>query len=355
MKRAAGAAVGLLVVCQTGAYARGVTPYLPLNLEPEIESQIERVLILGDKPVLSRPIPSATVLDALPKACGIDPVLCERVRQYLVRYTHTSDLTHASLEAAATNGSNAAAANRYGMGEQSPWAASFDVYLQPSDYLLLNAGAVAYDGRVNPTGSIVSMGFHFAQLDVGYRPHWLSPMTDSSLLMSTKAATMPSVTLSNYEPLTRLGLHYEFFDALMSNSDHILYQGKYVSGHPRLDGFHVAIEPVSGWSFSVNRLMQYGGGPRPSSLTDLFKAFFNPSRYDNTNPNLTFDQQFGNEEASVTSSVLFPGKVPFEVYAEYAGEDTSRGRSYLLGNSAMSVGIHFPRLWNRFDLTYEVS
>src|SRR5579872_7261340 len=58
------------------AVARGVTPYLPLNLEPEMESQIERVLILGDKPVLTRPIAAARVLDALPKACKVDEALC---------------------------------------------------------------------------------------------------------------------------------------------------------------------------------------------------------------------------------------------------------------------------------------
>ena len=40
----------------------------------------------------------------------------------------------------------------------------------------------------------------------------------------------------------------------------------------------------------------------------------------------------------------FPARVPFAVYVEYAGEDTSRGRNYLLGNSALSWGIHFPRL-----------
>jgi len=39
-----------------------------------IEHQIERVLILAGKPVMSRPIAAATVLDALPKACKIDPL-----------------------------------------------------------------------------------------------------------------------------------------------------------------------------------------------------------------------------------------------------------------------------------------
>jgi hypothetical protein len=41
------------------AAARGVSPYLPLNLAPEMERQIERVLILAGKPVMSRPIGAA--------------------------------------------------------------------------------------------------------------------------------------------------------------------------------------------------------------------------------------------------------------------------------------------------------
>jgi hypothetical protein len=94
-------------------------------------------------------------------------------------------------------------------------------------------------------------------------------------------------------------------------------------------------------------LLQYGGAGRPASLSDLFNGFFNPSRYDNTGADLSFNQQFGNQQASITSTFLFPGKVPFAVYAEYAGEDTSHGRSYLLRNSALTVGIHFPRIFQR--------
>jgi len=37
------------------AAADGVTAYLPLNLEPEVERQIERVLILAQEPILKRP------------------------------------------------------------------------------------------------------------------------------------------------------------------------------------------------------------------------------------------------------------------------------------------------------------
>ena len=69
MKRAALVSGAILYALSSAAQARGVSPYLPLNLEPEIEHQIERVLILAGKPVMSRPIAAATVLDALPKAC----------------------------------------------------------------------------------------------------------------------------------------------------------------------------------------------------------------------------------------------------------------------------------------------
>jgi hypothetical protein len=87
-------------------------------------------------------------------------------------------------------------------------------------------------------------------------------------------------------------------------------------------------------------------------LKDLLKAYFNASG-NQLNP---LDQQvFGNQEASLTSSFLFQGRVPFAVYFEYGGEDTSRGKNFLLGNSALSIGIHFPRLWQRFDLTLEAT
>ena len=56
--------------------------------------------------------------------------------------------------------------------------------------------------------------------------------------------------------LTPLRIRYEFFDARMTKSDHIVIQqpdGSYLfkSGNPLVFGTHVSIEPVSGWSFGV--------------------------------------------------------------------------------------------------------
>jgi len=338
------------------ALARGVSPYLPLNLSPEVERNIERVLILADKPVMTRPIAAATVLDALPKACKADPVLCERVRRYLSTYMHSFVITHGSAEGALTKDVTKSIPNRRGLATDSPWQVAAGAFFQPSSYALLSLGGIAYDGDTQPTGSLLSAGFEYAQLDVGWRDHWLSPMTDSSMLISSNAPSMASVTLSNYTPITGWGIHYEAFLAEMSRADHIQTSDGPTSGHPRLAGLHASIEPVSGWSLGVNRLMQYGGGERGGqSLGDVFDAFFRPSRFDNQDANLDVDAEFGNQLASFTSSFLFPGPTPFAVYFEYAGEDTSKSDSTRLGNAALSLGVHFPRLWRGVDLTYEVS
>src|SRR5262249_11550712 len=131
--------------------------------------------------------------------------------------------------------------------------------------------------------------------------------------------------------------------------------GGFTSGYPRLGGIHLTMEPASGWSLGLNRLVQFGGGARGGSLTDLLRAFVNPSRYSNLHPSLGVNPTDTNPVASGTSSFLCPGPAPFAVYAEYAGEDASRGRNNLLGDADLSWGIHFPRLGERFDLTVEAS
>jgi hypothetical protein len=357
MKRAGLITAWLLAAFSAFAGARGVSPYLPLNLEPEIERDIEHILVLADKPVLTRPIPANMVLDALPKACAVETPTCKRVRRFLERYMHNAGISYASVQGAASSGANVVIPNQHGLDTKDHWQADGAAYFQPSDYALASVGAVAYSGRTVPTGTMVSLGIDRAQLDVGYRDHWWSPMTDSAMVISTEAATMPSVTLSNSVPLTRLGLQYELFLARMSESDRILFEGHLTSGHPLFAGFHLQMEPATGWAFGLNRILQYGGGGYGgTSVSQLLRAFFDPVAAQNAGANPTKNNTaFGNQEASVTSRFIFPGKVPFSVYFEYAGEDTSRGRSYLLGNASLSAGIHFPRLADRFDFTYEIT
>src|ERR1022692_3497408 len=96
----------LLAAVGGRAWADGVSAYLPLNLEPEMERQIERVLILADEPILKRPIPVELVKLALPQACKIDKPLCTKVQRYLERYSHDYAVTHASVTGSLTHGAD---------------------------------------------------------------------------------------------------------------------------------------------------------------------------------------------------------------------------------------------------------
>jgi hypothetical protein len=277
----------------------------------------------------------------------------------------TAGIAHLSGAAAATSGDSLRPVadedfdagtplpNRHGMAVDSPYEASARVYWQRNDYMFMNVGFVAYEDEIVPTGSMIGIGFEYAQLDVGWRDHWLSPMTDSAMLLSTQASTMPSVTLSNYSPLTRWNLRYQIFFAKLSESDEIRYEGGVTQGEPRLAGMHFSISPIPGWTLGFNRLMQYGGGERDQdSLGDFFDALFRPSVYDNTGT--TGD--FGNQLASITSGFTMPTELPFAVYFEYAGEDTSTNSDARLGNAALSAGLRFPRVGPRnLDLTFEAS
>ena len=347
--------LSLVLLLQSPLHARGVSPYLPLNLDPEVEREVERVLILGGKPVMTRPIPAAVVLDALPKACELDAVLCGRVRRALKKYMGDTGVEFFSVEGSVTNGAKVVMPNQHGQDEQSPYQVSGAAFFQPSAYVLLNVGGVAYKGRQTATGSVLSLGFDWAQLDLGFRDHWWSPMTDSSVLISTEAPTMPSITISNYRPFTRLGWQYEVFLARMSYSDKIeLTNGELTQGYPKFAGARLAIEPQnSGWSLAANRIIVFGGGAAGGqSVWDVLQAFFNPTKAQTTG--FGTEDVIGKQEASITSRFIYPGRVPFSLYFEYAGNDTAGGNHLSFSKTNLSAGLQFPRL-GPFDLTYEFS
>src|SRR5258708_33686512 len=107
-----------LTIASGAAWGAGVSAYLPLNLEPEMERQIERVLILADEPILKRPFAVALVELALPKACEADRVLCTRVKRYLERYSRDYALTHASITGSVAHGADDVVANNHGLPMQ---------------------------------------------------------------------------------------------------------------------------------------------------------------------------------------------------------------------------------------------
>ncbi len=310
--------------------------------------------MLAGKPVMRRPIAAAIVLDALPTACERDRAVCEEVRRYLDRYMNRYGVTHARIEGAVTSGdSTATLPNHHGESVDSSWRVAASGYFQPSDYVILNGGAIAYDGNTTATGSFLSAGFDFAQLDIGFRDHWLGPMADSSMLISTEAPTMPSVTLSSYAPISPLGLSYEIFAAEMSRHTNIAFENSRVEGRPRLAGFQLVAEPTIGYAVAINRITQYGGGARGGSgFSDFWDALLTSSNKQDASGQDTSDV---NRIASLSSSILFPGPVPFGVRIEYAGEDNTFRGNRRLGQTDISLGIDFPLLWRAFDATYELS
>lgn len=346
--------LGAIALLPAFAWGRGPSPYIPMDIDPRMERQIERVLLLAGKPIMRRPIAAAVVLDALPHACEADRLLCEEVRSYLDRYMNRFGVTHARVSGAITSGdSSAALPNSHGESVDSAWRAAVSAYFQPTDYLIVSAGGIAYDGEAMPTGSMISVGFDWAQLDIGYRDHWLGPMSDSSSIISTEAPTMPSVTLSNYRPLTPLGLSYEVFAAEMSRQTDIAVAGGRTAGRPRLAGIQLAFEPVIGYAIAANRITQYGGGARGGrGFSDFWDALTTSSNEQDASGQGSSDV---NRIASLNSSMLFPGPVPFAVRMEYAGEDNTYEGKLRFGRTIVSLGLDFPLLWNDFDATYEVS
>jgi Capsule assembly protein Wzi len=341
-----------------GASASGVSPYLPLNLSPEIERKIEQVLVLGGEPVLTRPVSVDKVMRALPKARRHNRVLCAEVERYLDRYFRSYGVTHASAEATAANHSTMTLPNERGERADSPWDASVTAFYRPDDYLLFSAGAVAYggtDGRVNPAGSLASFGNQYLQLDLGWRDHWLSPLTDSSMLVSTEAPTLPSATLSNQRPIGGLGLQYEFFLARMPYTRQIVWNNGLTAGYPRLAGIHLGIEPADGWAISGNGTWQFGGGARPASVGDFFNNIFSRTSISSPGGINNLDTRFANRQVSITSAYSFPSPQPFVAYVEYASHDTLHGNRFRFHETGLSAGLHFPQLFKRFDLTLEAS
>jgi glycosyltransferase involved in cell wall biosynthesis len=360
-------AVAIVALLLLGAHparateiVQGVSPYLPLNLSPQIERMVERVLVLGEQPILTRPVPISTVLRAMPKACRRDARLCAQVNRYLDRYFGVSGVTHGSLEVAASQKATVTLPNQRGERADAPYSASAAAFYRPGDMLLLTAGGVAYGGtdrRFIPSGTMASLGGSYLQIDAGYRDHWFSPLTDSSALQSTEAPTLPSITVSNPQPLTGLGIQYQLFLARMKYSEHITWRNGYTAGYPRLVGMHLGIEPVDGWAVSGNALWQFGGGARPGSIKDFVS---NMLRRTNFNGPVTggagfTDRRFSNRSLSITSAYVFPGKTPFAAYVEFAGRDTFHGQTYRFHETALSAGLHVPELLEHLDLTVEVS
>ena len=335
----------------------GTTAYLPLKQSPQIERKVDQLFLLANMSSLKKPLAINQVQIALKKICPIQQSsICADIKHYLKRYEASVSVVNAKLAIQRSNKVDASLANQRGIDYEAGYYAYITGYSQLSDYMSISAGAQLSEQHTTLENTYLSIGTDWLQLDLGTKPHWLSPMENSAMLLSTHAETIPTLSISNSTPLSDLGISYELFVGELSASDKIYYQGEYISGKPIITGLQLSISPWQGFSLGINRLLQSGGGEREgNSFSDLIDAFIDPSGSDNTSDDLSVDEQFGNQAASIVSQFTFSGKKPFSLYFEYAGEDTSRGSNYKLGNSALSAGLYIPTITENIGLRLEIS
>ena len=91
------------ILASSLASAGSVSLYLPMKLSPEIERQVERLMVMADMPILIKPFRASDVQRALEKACETPSTVCRQVSDYLDRFKHKRGVTHASASVSYAN------------------------------------------------------------------------------------------------------------------------------------------------------------------------------------------------------------------------------------------------------------
>ncbi|NTS78779.1 hypothetical protein HR060_18215 [Catenovulum sp. SM1970] len=352
---------GLLLT--SSAYSQ-VSLYLPLHASNLIEQDVDRLAAISSLPNLKKPYSVNQVSRHLDSIKLTHPRLYSRIKHQLAPYQKQMNLTHLQAtvglgsDEVVKNGSGAAHALANSRGEtvESNYKISARGHYIINDNILVSAGTQAHSDEFLATGTLVSMGWDFAQLDLGYRDHWYSPFQQQARVMGTQAETMLSATLSNPIAFENWwGAQYELFIAQMDKQP-VLFNGEYSSDKaPVLLGTYLSAQPLDFWTLSISRTFQMGGGERDLSFGDFVKAFFDPSGSDNNDDQLSKDEEAGNQVAAVASQFKFDSVLPFVASFEVSTEDTSKTKWYLPGNAAFSAGIYFPFVTPDLAVNYEYS
>jgi len=351
--------LGLLVMAVP---VYGSTLYLPLN-DP-MAPEVERLAVVSELSSMSRPYPLSRIQTAAENSAKRFPELSERILAYLhTVYGADLNMVHAGVEVSASNdGEGLPLLNNYGDASGRDYALYATGAWNSGGALKGLAQLRVFDdnGKVElaPDLAYLSVGPGWAQLDVGYRDHWFAPGRGDSPLISNNAESFPALTLSNTEPFSFLGLHYEFFVGQLQNHESIMLGTVSSSGRPYLAGTHITIAPAEWLELGATRTFMFGGGARDVSSGDFFEAFLDPTGKDNVglgdctgkSPNC----EFGNQQMTLSGAIKMDisGK-PLQVYGIVGAEDTSRGSAQYLGNVLMSVGAYFPWLTQHSSLRME--
>ena len=301
----------LLALVSTTSSAKGVSPYLPLQVDPLIELELNRLATVAKLPILTKPYHAATVDRYLAKIVDSHPTLYKRISNYIKRYKKDAALTQASVQLSYANEDNITLPNQRGQMTDANYQASFSGFWQANEYLIINGGGRYYEGGdYLRTNSFVSFGIDLLQVDIGYREHWVSPFQEGAVLLSTQAKPPLSVTISNPTLMTDFNIKYEMSIGLLDEHDGIRFDRDEppVSGEPALLMMHLSAQPFDWWTIGLNRTLMFGGDEKVT-LKDIWNAIIDPVNSDNCGGDGTdlqdCSQEFGNQQASITSNPLF--------------------------------------------------
>ncbi len=349
----------LLLTLSLNAQAKGPSPYLPLQISPEIEVKIEKLLGLTTNVPLIKPYKASEIQSKLKQIEDSHPLLHSQLSAYLSRYTKRAAVTHLELSVSYNDDTVRALPNQRNIKTDSNYQGSIGAiaYLSPYAYVSIGATYADGEGLIN-TNSHLGFGYEYAQVELGYREHWYSPFQDSAVLLSTHAVSSPSITISNATPITKWNFRYEVFYSILEEQSGIVLGDEVTPGRPRIAGIHLSATPLDFWTIGVNRTLQFGGGLRDPSLSDVFQAIFNPAGIDNVGdiPDVVANDpnfEFGNQIASFTSKINFTWYTPISFYGEIGGEDTEGESNFKLGNETLSAGLFLPALKENLALRYE--
>ncbi|KZN60952.1 hypothetical protein N473_23235 [Pseudoalteromonas luteoviolacea CPMOR-1] len=335
------------------------TAYLPLGKDNILEYQIEKMFTLTAVTPMSKPYRISEINQHIVKLGNIDPALQASIRARIAPYLQTDAITRRGIKLRIDSGEEQRIANDRGNYSTEYAEISLDGIYRGSDNSLLQFGAEyrVEAGRLVPYNTFYALGGENLQLNIGYKEHWFSPFKHSAQVYSTNAQTPLSVSLGLNSPLKGWwNLDFEFFYAELEHVEKgIHYQNKRHDGTPKLAGTHLSIEPLTNWKIGINRMMQFGGGPREVSGKDVLQAFFDPAGSDNNALTGGTDNELGDQWATVTTSFKTDWYTPVEWYIEHGGEDTREHKNYLFGNSVTSYGFYMPELTKDVSMRYEFS
>lgn len=350
--------IGLMFSSQV--LASGVSPYLPLKQNPQLEQLIEKLLVVGDNAhMMSKPYKTTEVLRVLKSIEHSYPSLYQKLFNELALYKQTDAMTYAKATVAYGNESKSIP-NQRGQKVDTYLKLEAGGFANFGKYFGVSVAGIANEDNLLPTQSFIYFGNEYAQVDIGYREHWYSPLNDSAMILSTNAKTLPSISISNVKPITGFDIRYDFFYMKMK-TDPAINSGKElglkVQGKPHLAGVHLSFAPFDGLTLGANRLLQFGGGDRSVDLKDFTEAFFLPGNNDNVNGEELSEFGPNYEVGDQLASVSFDYKatwfeLPFSFYGDIGFEDTLGGGKK---NNAYNFGLYLPYLSENHSLRLENS